>query len=118
MLTMLERACIRNGIEYTKVKPAFTSKIGLYKYTHQYGLDVHHGAALVIARRAYGMKEKVPRLLREKLLPTKSPSTEWKRWAMIHQRSEKEAKIITKGSVTPEFWRSHRKEILGLTSNL
>ncbi|WP_041313553.1 IS200/IS605 family accessory protein TnpB-related protein [Heliomicrobium modesticaldum] len=115
MLTMLERACIRNGIEYTKVKPAFTSKIGLYKYTHQYGLDVHHGAALVIARRAYGMKEKVPRLLREKLLPTKSPSTEWKRWAMIHQRIEKEAKIITKGSVTPEFWRSHRKEILGLT---
>ncbi|MZP31166.1 IS200/IS605 family element transposase accessory protein TnpB [Heliobacterium undosum] len=114
MLTVLETACIRSGIEYTKVKPQFTSKIGLYKYTHQYGLDVHHGAALVIARRAYGMREKVPKLLLERFLPTFKKTTEWKRWSLIHQRIEKESKLITKGSATPEFWRSHRREILGL----
>ncbi len=45
-----------------------TSKIGLYKYCHQYGLDVHNGAALVIARRSYGLKENVPKLLRDKLI--------------------------------------------------
>ncbi|WP_153016376.1 IS200/IS605 family accessory protein TnpB-related protein, partial [Clostridium tepidiprofundi] len=38
LLTMLESACIREGIEIIKVKPQFTSKIGLYKYCHQYGM--------------------------------------------------------------------------------
>lgn len=48
LLTMLERACNKEGIEVKKVKPQFTSKIGLYKYCHQYGMDVHNGAAMVI----------------------------------------------------------------------
>jgi IS605 OrfB family transposase len=41
LLTMLESACYRERIEIIKVKPQFTSKIGLYKYCHQYGMGVH-----------------------------------------------------------------------------
>jgi len=53
LLTMLRSACYREGIELIKVHPAYTSKIGLYKYCHQFGMAVHNGAAMVIARRSY-----------------------------------------------------------------
>lgn len=61
---MLESACIREGVEIIKVKPQFTSKIGLYKYCHQNGMVVHNGAAMVIARRSYNLKERVPKILK------------------------------------------------------
>ena len=63
LLTMLESACYREKIELIKVHPAYTSKIGLYKYCHQFGMVVHNGAAMVIARRSYKFKEKVPQIL-------------------------------------------------------
>jgi IS605 OrfB family transposase len=66
LLTMLESACKRNGIEIVKVKPQFTSKIGLYKYCHQYGMVVHNGAIMVIGRRGFKFKEKIPMILKQK----------------------------------------------------
>lgn len=92
LLAMLERACIRNGIEIIKVKPQFTSKIGLYKYCHQYGICVHNGAAMVIGRRSYGFKEKVPKVLKDRLISNKEEfikQNEWKRWAIINNIIEK-----------------------------
>jgi len=47
----LESRASRHGIRVYKVNPAFTSVIGRVKYATQYGLTVHHAAALVIARR-------------------------------------------------------------------
>jgi IS605 OrfB family transposase len=66
LLTMLESGCYREGIELLKVHPAYTSKIGLYKYCHQYGMVVHNGAAMTIARRSYNFKESVPQILIDK----------------------------------------------------
>jgi IS605 OrfB family transposase len=109
LLTMLETACIRAKIEIIKVKPQFTSKIGLYKYSHQYGLDVHNAAAVVIARRAYGFKEKVPITLKDKLIPYRDSfekKTEWAQWAIINN-------IIKKKGGTG-FWMQNRKQVLGL----
>jgi IS605 OrfB family transposase len=63
MLEAIESASLKHGVELIKVDPAYTSKIGLYKYCPQYGMDIHNGAAMVIARRAYGYKEKVPKYL-------------------------------------------------------
>lgn len=63
LLNSIEGACARYGVELIKVKPMYTSKIGLYKYCHQYGMDIHNGAGMVIARRAYGYKERVPKYL-------------------------------------------------------
>ena len=109
LLTMLETACIRANIEVTKVKPQFTSKIGLYKYAHQYGLNIHNAAAMVIARRAYGYKEKAPRILKDKFIRDKASfknKTEWGQWATISN--------ILKKKGGAGFWVQNRKKELGL----
>ena len=49
-LTALARQAAREGVEVRKVKPAYTSMIGRFKYQPQYGISVHHAAALVIGR--------------------------------------------------------------------
>jgi IS605 OrfB family transposase len=111
LLEMLEVSCIREGIEITKVKPQFTSRIGLYKYCHQYGLPVHNGAAMVIARRAYGYTEKVPKLLKDKLIPFQqsfNKKKEWSKWAIINNELKK--KEVKK----PDFWITNRKQLLGI----
>lgn len=113
LLTMLESPCVREGIEFNKVKPEFSSKIGLYKYCHQYGMNVHNGAAMVIARRAYGYKEKVPKLIKDRLIYDKQEfekKNEWTRWSIIN-------KIINKkGGNNPGLWFKNRKQILGIVS--
>lgn len=113
LLTMLESACYREGIEIIRVKPQFTSKIGLYKYCHQYGMAVHNGAAMVIARRSYGFKEKIPKILKDKLIHDKEElnrKNEWGKWSTIN-------KIIKrKVGENPDLWLKERKRILGLVS--
>ena len=113
LLTMLESACAREGIKFVKVKPQLTSKIGLYKYCHQYGMCVHNGAAMVIARRAYGYKENMPKILKDKLIfdkETFDKKNEWLKWTIIN-------KIISKkGGNKPDLWLKNRKQILRLVS--
>ena len=109
LLTILETACIRAGIEVTKVKPQFTSKIGLYKYCHQFGLCIHNAAAMVIARRAYGYEEKVSKILKDKFVRFKASfenKTEWGQWAIINN--------ILKKKGGSGFWIQNRKQVLGL----
>ena len=111
LLKMLEAGCMREGIQVIEVKPPYTSVIGLYKYCHQYGMDVHNGAAMVIARRSYGFKEKVPKILKDTFVKDKDifdKQNEWKRWHIINKKiKEKEVK-------TPGFWIVNRKDILGI----
>ena len=115
LLTMLEATCQREGVELIKVHPAYTSKIGLYKYCHQYGMVVHNGAALVIARRSYKFKEKVPKILRENFTNEKYKNKfdayhEWKQWSMINKEIIKKRKEVK----NPGLWIANRKQILGL----
>ncbi|MDE2938283.1 MAG: transposase [Chloroflexota bacterium] len=61
------RACflsrgIRQGVEVYQVNPAFSSVIGRVKFMERYGLSVHQGSALVLARRLLGCSEGIPRL--------------------------------------------------------
>ena len=66
-LTTVERQAAREGVALRKVQPAYASLIGRVKYQPQYGISVHHGAALVIGRRG-GLKiwrENVPKDLRQ-----------------------------------------------------
>lgn len=114
LLTMIEASCIREGIELIKVKPQYTSKIGLYKYCHQYGICVHNGAALVIGRGACGFKEKVPEILVYKFAGDKEDFTklnEWKKWSIIHNSIKKKMKEVKSLS----FWITNRKKILDLS---
>lgn len=113
LLTMLESACTREGIEIQKVKPQFTSKIGLYKYCHQNGMAVHNGAAMVIARRSYNLKEKVPKILKDRLVINSdkfNKKNEWSRWNEINKN------IKRKVGENPGLWLVNRKKILGIVS--
>ena len=50
----------REGVEVHQVNPAFSSVIGRVKFMERYGLSVHQGAALVLARRLLGCSERIP----------------------------------------------------------
>ncbi len=52
---------LKEGVEVILVNPAWTSLLGRVKYQVRYGLSVHESAALVIARRGLGLKEKLPK---------------------------------------------------------
>jgi IS605 OrfB family transposase len=61
--TALESRCRRCGVELIKVNPAFTSLIGMIKFMSKYGLNSGTSAAMVIARRAMNLSEKMPQCL-------------------------------------------------------
>ena len=61
LLESIERRAIRCGVAIKKVHPAYTSIIGKYKYATDYGLSFHQAAALVIARRDLGFRERIPK---------------------------------------------------------
>jgi IS605 OrfB family transposase len=69
MFTNLVIRLRKEGIAVFTVNPKFTSFIGFAKYKDTYGLAVHQAAALVIARRALGYKEKLPREIKRLLAP-------------------------------------------------
>jgi IS605 OrfB family transposase len=54
----IRAACYRAGIEVIDVHPAYTSTIGAVNYAQKYGISVHQGAALAIARRSMGYSER------------------------------------------------------------
>ena len=117
LLTMLEMACYREGIQLIKIKPQYTSIIGLYKYLHQYKMNIHNSAAMVIGRRSYGFKEKVPKPIKDKLIEDKikfNEKTEWGRWSEINKIINKI--LEGKAGEKPGLWLKDRKQILGLVN--
>ncbi|BDG61321.1 hypothetical protein caldi_24110 [Caldinitratiruptor microaerophilus] len=54
------------------VPPAHTFTVGHWKYRERYGGSIHEAAARVIARRAMGFREQIPRALRRRVV-------EWRR---------------------------------------
>ena len=55
----LENCCYRNNAALIKVNPAYTSRIAKAKYCESRKLNVHAGAAFVIARRGMGLRDVV-----------------------------------------------------------
>ncbi len=61
--TSLIARCQRFGVDLIKVNPAFTSVIGMINFMQRYGLNSGTSAAVVIARRAMKLSEKIPQCL-------------------------------------------------------
>jgi IS605 OrfB family transposase len=57
---MLKSRAFRLGIEVIEVNPAYSSLIGLTKFMSLYGLSSDTAAALVLARRALSLSERIP----------------------------------------------------------
>ncbi|MGB4311447.1 MAG: hypothetical protein WBJ17_00800, partial [Natronincolaceae bacterium] len=107
----------REGIQLIKVKPQYTSIIGLYKYLHQYKMNIHNSAAMVIGRRSYKFKEKIPKPIKDKLIKDKTKfngKTEWGRWSEINKIINKI--LEGKEGEKPGLWLKDRKQILGLVN--
>ncbi len=60
-LAQLELQCQNRGIEVIKRNPAWSSFLALVKYSRMYGLSSDEAAALVLARRAMNLSERLPR---------------------------------------------------------
>ncbi|NHC41560.1 hypothetical protein G6549_16505 [Bacillus sp. MM2020_1] len=60
IITTLISKCVKEEISLAQVPAYYSSLIGRVKYQKTYGLSIHQSAALVLARRAMGYKEKIP----------------------------------------------------------
>jgi hypothetical protein len=69
-LQKLKRVAMLKGVEVVEVHPAYTSVIGMLKYSPSLNIDKDIASAYVIGRRALGFKEDTPenyeRLLKDK----------------------------------------------------
>jgi len=106
-------------VPIVKVKPAFTSIIGILKYQHMYGISSHESAGYVIARRGLGFShEKIPKVLLDKLIQNKSEFkrlVNWKLWSAVKKAALAKVKKLTKRKVKSlVFWPVHRKNVLGI----
>jgi predicted transposase len=63
IITTLISKCIKEKVSLAHVPAYYSSLIGRVKYQKTYGLSIHQSAALVLARRAMGFKEKIPNQL-------------------------------------------------------
>lgn len=71
--TLARSKAARLGAELIIVDPAYTSVMGSVKYAVRLGRTVHQAAAGVIARRAQGLKEKLPRRNADRSITIKAP---------------------------------------------
>jgi IS605 OrfB family transposase len=76
----------REGVAVFKVKPAYTSVAGKLKYMAPRGIPIHVAAALVIARRGMGFKEKVPPVLSAALPEKIRRRHHWAHWAYLQKQ--------------------------------
>jgi IS605 OrfB family transposase len=80
------------GIELIAVNPAYSSIIGLVKYLRMYGLASDESAALVIARRAMKLSEKMPRSLTA-YSEVNSEKHVWSEWNQLNKKIKHSAII-------------------------
>lgn len=74
-LQATERRALREGVPLVKVKPPFSSVIGILKYQQQYGISNHEAASHVIARRGLGYKEeRIPKPLISRFIKNRKGS--------------------------------------------
>jgi len=58
-LFVLESLCMKYGVGFHTINPAYTSQIGAKKYAASRKLTVHRAAAFVIARRGQGFADRL-----------------------------------------------------------
>ena len=80
---LLESIFSNRGITIYKRTPAYTSLIGLVKYSRMYGLSSDIAAALVIARRGMNLSERLPAST-QAYLDVRSRKHMWSSWSKLN----------------------------------
>jgi IS605 OrfB family transposase len=84
VLQAVASRCHRRGIEHRSVNPAFSSLIGCAGPMSLYGMHSGTAAALVLARRALGLSERMPRRLQVTVpCPADGGTHVWSRWRLL-----------------------------------
>ncbi|WP_053367308.1 IS200/IS605 family element transposase accessory protein TnpB [Bacillus sp. FJAT-27245] len=88
IITTLISKCIKAGVSLAQVPGYYSSLIGRVKYQKTYGLSIHQSAALVLARRAMGFNEKIPKQMMSVLFAKEAkegpqPSDLFKHWKKV-----------------------------------
>ncbi|MBI5568866.1 MAG: IS200/IS605 family element transposase accessory protein TnpB [Desulfomonile tiedjei] len=84
------------GIEVLSANPAYSTLIGKHKFSVRYGLSAHQAAACVIARRVYGLSERLPGQLRVTLpLSARNRGRHvWSMWAVVSHRDRAAHEVL------------------------
>jgi IS605 OrfB family transposase len=118
MFTNLVVRLRKEGIAVFTVDPRFTSLIGFVKYMETYGLAVHQAAAMVIARRALGYSERIPKSI-HKMVVAKEADSHLKGWGKLFgmvkhtRRAAIRERAYKRGWVFGEYLdyaKNHRKK--------
>lgn len=96
--------CFRAGVPLIGVNPAYTSFIGHFKYEKMYGLSRHNAAAMCIARRGLGLKDKLPAFIASVLQSGEANKFEktyrhrhhWAHWAYLKKNLERCSLLLQK----------------------
>ncbi len=81
------------GINLHFRNPAYTSLIGLTKYSRQYGVSSDIAAAIAIARRGMGLSEKLPHSINA-YLDVKSRKHVWSGWTQLNNLIRQSTEVI------------------------
>ena len=71
------------AIQVISVNPAYSSLIGMVKYMSLYGLNSGTAASLVLARRCFRSRERMPRFCNALFAPVDVNKHVWNYWARI-----------------------------------
>ncbi|MEO1375184.1 MAG: hypothetical protein AAFW70_12855, partial [Cyanobacteria bacterium J06635_10] len=110
---LLNSICANRGIKVLTVNPAYSSLIGLVKYTKQYGLASDESAAFVIARRAQRLTENIPHSINA-YLDVKPGKHVWSAWNQLNKNLKARTEIRNRHSYySISNWDFLVKEPLG-----
>ncbi|MEO1560882.1 MAG: hypothetical protein AAFS12_15075, partial [Cyanobacteria bacterium J06632_19] len=84
-------------IKILTVNPAYSSLIGLVKYSRQYGLASDESAAFVIARRAQRLAENIPHSINA-YLDVKPGKHVWSAWNQLNKKIKACTEVRTRHS--------------------
>ncbi|RUT03189.1 hypothetical protein DSM106972_054970 [Dulcicalothrix desertica PCC 7102] len=92
---LLESILSNRGIALYKKNPAYTSLIGLVKYSRMYGLSSEISAALVIARRGMNLSEKLPASTNT-YLEVNSRKHVWSGWSKLNKLIRQSVDVVSR----------------------
>ena len=85
-ITMLtESKALKHSVTIHKVNPAYTSQAGKLLYMKKYGMSIHESASVTIGRRAMGIHEKLPDIIKSQLDKTVSSTERYKQWKAAYK---------------------------------
>ncbi len=106
---LLESIHGNRGIKVVRINPAYTSLIGLVKYSRLYGLGSDRSAALVIARRGMKLSERIKPSSITAYLGVKPGKHVWGQWNQLNNLT-KVHRVKRHSYYSISNWESQVKE--------